>query len=175
MNAEQAKFLVEYFAGLWEGEVPATTKVLKNVPDEGRSYKPDEKSRTAWELATHIALGDVWFIQSIIDGSFNVDPEAQKQQAAQFKSTDDIAAFYQTEVPAKLKELRALPPERLTKVVDFFGMMQQPNATYLGFANNHSIHHRGQLASYLRACGSKVPSIYGGSADEPMTAPATTA
>jgi uncharacterized damage-inducible protein DinB len=175
MNAEQAKFLVEYFAGLWEGEIPATTKVLQNVPDEGRSYKPDEKSRTAWELATHIALGDLWFIQSIIDGSFTFDPEAEKQQVAQFKNTRDVAAFYQREVSAKLKELRALPPDRLTKVVDFFGMMQQPNVTYLGFANNHSIHHRGQLASYLRACGSKVPSIYGGSADEPMTAPATTA
>ena len=52
-------------------------------------------------------------------------------------------------------------------------MMQQPNVTYLGLANNHSIHHRGQLSSYLRACGSKVPAIYGGSADYPMTAAAT--
>jgi uncharacterized damage-inducible protein DinB len=51
--------------------------------------------------------------------------------------------------------------------VDFFGMMKMPNATYLGFANNHSIHHRGQLAAYLRAMGSKVPAIYGASADEP--------
>jgi uncharacterized damage-inducible protein DinB len=173
MNAEQAKFLVEYFANLWEGELPATTKVLQNVPDDGRDYKPDQKSRSAWELATHLALGDVWFIQSIIDGNFNFDAEAEKKAAAQFKSTKDIAAFYQSQVPAKLKELRSLPTDRLTKVVDFFGMMQQPNVTYLGFANNHSIHHRGQLASYLRACGSKVPAIYGGSADEPFTAAAT--
>jgi hypothetical protein len=28
------------------------------------------------------------------------------------------------------------------------------------------IHHRGQLTTYLRAMGAKVPSIYGGSADE---------
>jgi uncharacterized damage-inducible protein DinB len=175
MNAEQAKFLVDYFAGLWEGEVPATAKVLRNVPDEKRSYKPDEKSRSAWDLATHLALGDVWFIQSIIDGNFNFDAEAEKQQAAQFKSTSDIASFYEKEVVAKLKELRSLPADRLTKVVDFFGMMQQPNVTYLGFANNHSIHHRGQLASYLRACGSKVPAIYGGSADEPFNAAVTTA
>jgi uncharacterized damage-inducible protein DinB len=173
MNAEQAKFLVEYFANLWEGELPATAKVLQNVPDSGRDYKPDEKSRSAWELATHLALGDVWFIQSIIDGNFNFDPEAEKKMAAQFKTTKDIAAFYQSQVLAKLKELRSLPADRLTKVVDFFGLMQQPNVTYLGFANNHSIHHRGQLASYLRACGSKVPAIYGGSADEPFTAAAT--
>lgn len=170
MNAEQAKLLVEYFATLWEGEIPATTKVLRNVPDQRREYRPDEKSRSAWELATHLALGDVWFIQSIIDGRFNVDPEMEKKQAARFQSAGDVANFYEREVPAKLNELRALPAERLTKVVDFFGMMQQPNVTYLGFANNHSIHHRGQLSSYLRACGSKVPAIYGASADEPMPA-----
>ena len=144
MNAEQARLLVEYFANLWEGEIPATTKVLRNVPDDRREYKPDDKSRTAWELATHLALGDVWFIQSIIDGNFAFDPESEKQQAGGFKSSTEIAAFYQKEVAAKLKELRALPADRLTRVVDFFGMMQQPNVTYLGFANNHSIHHRGQ-------------------------------
>jgi uncharacterized damage-inducible protein DinB len=172
MNAEQARLLVEYFANLWEGELPATAKVLKNVPEQGRDYRPDAKSRSAWELATHLALGDVWFIQSIIDGSFIFDPQAEKSMAAGFKDAADVAAFYQREVPAKLKELRALPADRLTKVVDFFGMMQQPNVTYLGFANNHSIHHRGQLSSYLRACGSKVPAIYGSSADESM-APAS--
>lgn len=172
MNAEHAKLLVEYFAKLWEGELPATAKVLRNVPDQGRDYRPDEKSRTAWELATHLAIGDVWFIQGIIDGNFNFDPEVEKKQAGRFQSSGDVADFYEREVPAKLKELRALPADRLTKIVDFFGMMKQPSVTYLGFANNHSIHHRGQLSSYLRACGSKVPAIYGASADEPMPAPA---
>ena len=172
MNAEQAKLLVEYFATLWEGELPATVKVLRNVPDQRRDYRPDDKSRTAWELATHLALGDRWFIQSIIDGRFEVDADMEKKEAARFQSSRDVADFYEREIPAKLRELRALPADRLTGVVDFFGMMKQPNVTYLGFANNHSIHHRGQLASYLRACGSKVPAIYGASADEAMAAPA---
>ena len=166
MNAEQARLLVDYFANLWEGELPATTKVLRSVPDERRDYRPDGKSRTAWELATHVALGDLWFIQSIIDRRFAFDAEKEKQQAARFKNAGDVADFYAREVPAKLKELRALPAEQLTEVVDFFGMMRQPNVAYLGLANNHSIHHRGQLTSYLRACGSKVPAIYGASADE---------
>jgi uncharacterized damage-inducible protein DinB len=30
-----------------------------------------------------------------------------------------------------------------------------------------AIHHRGQLTTYLRPMGSKVPSIYGPSADDP--------
>jgi uncharacterized damage-inducible protein DinB len=30
-----------------------------------------------------------------------------------------------------------------------------------------AIHHRGQLSTYLRPMGSKVPAIYGPSADDP--------
>jgi uncharacterized damage-inducible protein DinB len=172
MNTEQAKFLTDYFLNMLEQEGKTTAKVIAAVPDSGRSYKPDEKSRSAWDLATHLALGDVWFLDSIINGKFDFDPDAEKQAAAQFKSVKDVVEYYNREFPAKVKEVRSLPVERLTKVVDFFGMMQAPNATYLGFANNHSIHHRGQLAAYLRAMGGKVPSIYGGSADEPMSAAA---
>ena len=169
MNADQATFLTEFFANMLENEGKTTAKVLAAVPDSGRDYKPDEKSRTAWDLATHLALGDIWFLDSIINGKFEFDPEMEKQAAAKFTTIKEVVDHYNREFPARVNQLRALPVDKLTQVVDFFGMMQMPNATYLGFANNHSIHHRGQLAAYLRAMGSKVPSIYGGSADEPMT------
>jgi hypothetical protein len=43
-----------------------------------------------------------------------------------------------------------------------------PSIGFLGLVNNHGIHHRRQLMTYLRPMGSKVPPIYGGSADEPF-------
>ena len=49
-----------------------------------------------------------------------------------------------------------------------FVAMDLPAVAYLNFLNLHSSHHRGQLSTYLRPMGSKVPAIYGGSADEPM-------
>jgi len=170
MDNSQAQFLVQYLTKLWEGEFPATCKVLAAVPDDRRDYRPDDKSRTAWELATHLVTGDIWFLRSILGGSFAWDPEAAKQMESQFSSVQDVVAYYKKEFPAALDKVRAMPVDKLTAVVDFFGMFQWPNASYLGFANNHSIHHRGQLAAYLRAMGSKVPAIYGGSADEPMAA-----
>ena len=36
---------------------------------------------------------------------------------------------------------------------------------FLDFSLRHSIHHRGQLSTYLRAMGGKVPPIYGESHD----------
>src|SRR5688500_19519895 len=121
MNADQAKFLVEHYTRRMEGELPATVKVLAAVKDDARDYRPDEKSRTAWELATHIATSDVWFLDSIIKGAFEWNPEAAKQAEAQFKSVNDIVEFYKKTYPAKLGELRAMSPERMTKIVDFFG------------------------------------------------------
>jgi len=170
MDAAQGQFLAQYMTSLWEGEFPATCKVIGAVPDGGHGYRPDEKSRTGWELVTHLAGGDIWFLQSIIDGAFTWDPEVAKKRETSFTSVSAVLDFYKTTFPAKIAEVRALPADRLTRPVDFFGMFTQPAVWYLGFANNHSMHHRGQLAAYLRAMGSKVPAIYGGSADEPMVA-----
>jgi uncharacterized damage-inducible protein DinB len=170
MDAGQAQFLAQYMSSLWEGEFPATCKVLAAVPDDKRGYRPDEKSRSAWELTTHLAFGDIWFLQSIIDGTFAWNPDAAKQQESQFSKVSDVVAFYKETFPAKLAELRALPTDKLMVSVDFFGRFKWPAVSYLGFANNHSMHHRGQLAAYLRSMGSKVPAIYGASADEPMVA-----
>jgi uncharacterized damage-inducible protein DinB len=54
-------------------------------------------------------------------------------------------------------------------VVDFLGAFNFPAVLYLSFVNNHSIHHRGKQSVYLRSMGSKVPSIYAVSTDEPWT------
>jgi uncharacterized damage-inducible protein DinB len=65
-----------------------------------------------------------------------------------------------------------LSAEQLLTPIEFAGVFHLPAAFYLAFLNNHSIHHRGELATYLRPMGSKVPSIYGGSYDEPFQAAA---
>jgi uncharacterized damage-inducible protein DinB len=172
MNPDNATFLVEHYARLMEGEFPATVKVLAAVKDDNRNYKPDDKSRSAWELATHLATSDIWFLDSIINGKFEWNPEAATRAEGQFKTVNDVVEFYRRALPAKLQELRGMTPDAMTRTVDFFGLFKAPAVTLLGMANNHGIHHRGQLASYLRAHGSKVPAIYGGSADEPMQAAA---
>lgn len=168
MTGEQATFLAQHFADLLDSEVPATLKVLRAVPASGLEYKPDPKSRSAWELATHLAVSDVWFLDCIVNGAFTFDPAATKAQVDAFGGIEGVVAHYEQAVPAAIARVRAMTPEQATRPVDFFGMFERPAAALLGFATNHSVHHRGQLATYLRAMGSKVPAIYGDSADEPM-------
>ena len=168
MTPDQATFLAQQLTQLMSREVPVTVKVLKAVSDEGRGYRPDDRSRTAWDLATHIAQSDVWFLDCIIAGAFTSDPAKSKALTDSFSSVADVAAFYEREVPARLASIGELSGEALTRTVSFFGMFEMPAVSYLGFANNHGIHHRGQLAAYLRALGSKVPALYGESADEKL-------
>ena len=165
MTGEQAKAAADVLATVWEGEFPATCRVLASVKDDNREYRPDAKSRTAWELATHLATADIWFVDSIVKGAFEWNPDAAKHAASRFKNVNDIVEFYKTAFPERLKQLRQLPGDKLTPDLSFFGMFTWPTVRFIGFANNHSIHHRGQLAAYLRAMGSKVPNIYGPSAD----------
>jgi uncharacterized damage-inducible protein DinB len=40
-----------------------------------------------------------------------------------------------------------------------------PAINLLAMALKHSVHHRGQLSTYLRPMGGKNPSIYGPTAD----------
>ncbi|HXN18629.1 MAG TPA: DinB family protein [Candidatus Binatus sp.] len=167
MNHEQAAFTAHMFTDGLEREYEITRKVLAAVPEGKKDYRPDENARTAFDLATHIATSDVWFLQGIEKGEFG--PPLDKH----FGSVAEIVAFYEREFPAALKKVKALPPEKLAKIIPAFGMFELPAAAYLAFVNNHCIHHRGQLATYLRPMGSKVPNIYGGSFDEPMQMPAS--
>ena len=163
MNAEQARALVDVLTGAMEQESAATCKVIAAVPNQNRDYKPDPKSRTAWELATHLATGDMWFADGILSGKF----EWTGDPATPAEMTDPkaVAAWYEKHLRDRLSKLRAMSAEQMLKPVDFFGTTA-PAVVFLTTMNNHTIHHRGQLAAYLRAAGSKVPAIYGMSADE---------
>lgn len=165
----ETKAVAEAMIALWQGEFPATVRVLSAVSDEARDYRPDGKSRSAWELIVHIATADLWFLESIERGTFDFDAEVAKQAQAQFGRVKDVVAFYETRIPAAIRRVRELTGDQLAEEADFFGMMKMSRAAWIGFANNHSVHHRGQLSAYLRALGSKVPDIYGPSADAEPT------
>jgi uncharacterized damage-inducible protein DinB len=137
------------------------------VPATGSDYRPDPKSRTGLELAWHIASSDAWFLNAILICEFDISKEPT-EVPANIRSGADAAAFYDQHFIARLGELRKLDGAALTKVVNFLGAFDFPLVVYAAFLCNHQIHHRGQLSAYLRAMGSRVPSIYGGSADEPM-------
>ncbi len=146
-------------------EMNTTKKVLAAVPDAKREYRPDPHARSAWELATHIAYTDIWFADGIADLKFGEEGEPKNAP----KTSAELAAWYERDFTRAINRVRNMSAEQLLTPVDFMGAFNFPAIMYLGFLNNHSIHHRGELCTHLRPMGSKCPSIYGGSYDEPWS------
>jgi uncharacterized damage-inducible protein DinB len=163
------EFALGYRAMMLDGvtrEAEITKKVIAAVPDAASSYKPDPVARTAKELAWHLANTDVQFLDGIADLNFKMEsPEHPPQTSA------EVVAWYDANVKRGVASIAAMTPEQLLTPVNFYGVFNLPAVLYLGFLTSHSIHHRGELSTYLRPMGSKVPSIYGGSYDEPFQPP----
>lgn len=163
------EFALGYRAMMLDGlkrEVECTKKVIAAIPDAKSDYRPDPNARTAKELAWHIANSDIQFLDGIADLKFNMETPDHKPE-----TTAEVLVWYDDNVKRGIARVETMTAEQLTTPVSFFGVFNLPSVAYLGFLNNHSIHHRGELATYLRPMGSKVPSIYGGSYDEPFMPP----
>ncbi len=171
MLAPTPEFVLGYRAMMLDGlarEVATTKRVLAAVPDGKRDYRPDPHARTAWELAWHLANTDVQFMDGIADLKFSM---SNPTEADKPKTVAELVDWYDRNMKRSADRVGALSATQLLTPIQFF-TFNLPAAFYLAFLNNHIIHHRGELATYLRPMGSKVPSIYGGSFDEPFQAAA---
>lgn len=165
MTSEQAHFLLhEIYLPQIQNEQKTTRRVIEAVPADRSDYKPDEKSMTAWQLACHIATSEMFFLSGAANGAFN---RADAALPDHIKTPADLSNWY-TESHAKaVARLAAIPDENLLNNISF-AIFNFPVIHYPAMMLAHSTHHRGQLSTYLRPMGAKVPRIYGGSADDPI-------
>jgi len=163
MNSHDTKAVADFLIADFEMEMKTTLRVLDAVPNERLDYTPDGKSKTALALVRHITLEDEWLLNCLADGV--VAPPPDDSDACGIANPSDAVARYRERVPAALARVKELPGEKLASMIDFLGMFQLPGLNMLAMTVKHSVHHRGQLSSYLRSMGGKVPGIYGPSGD----------
>jgi uncharacterized damage-inducible protein DinB len=162
MTPEQARFLLDFTLPTLKQETATTAKILGATPNAHLDYRPSERCMPAAELLWHIASSDVMFLEGILSGGFGKAPERPENTT----TPEQISAWYSQRMSDAIEKLSAYTPEEAARILDFYGFLQAPAAGIVTFAMGHSIHHRGQLSSYIRPMGGKVPSIYGPSADE---------
>jgi uncharacterized damage-inducible protein DinB len=156
---EFAVLFRDFMADRIRDEHACTARVFGELHDG--DWRPDPKSRSARELAWHIASSERWFVFSAGSRKFEGGQDGPLPA-----TLAEIISYYNSAWEADLARLSALNGDQLLEVTDFFGM-KVPLYTLLNFAQIHTIHHRAQLSTYLRPLGGKVPDIYGGSADNP--------
>jgi uncharacterized damage-inducible protein DinB len=166
ITPEQAHFLLHNFLlGTLKNESRTTKKILEAVPADRATYQPDSCSRTAIELVRHIAAAEQFFLEAPINGVFN--PGAVKIPD-NITTPTEIAVWYEETYARNFEALTKLSSEQLAKILDFRGMFQMPAVLFLQLGLSHTIHHRGQLSTYLRPMGGKVPAMYGESYDSAL-------
>src|SRR5260370_17150329 len=124
MTTEQAIFLVnEVYVGHLKTESRTTKKLLEAVPANKVEYKPDPASRSAIELARHIAAADNRFVETVINGVFDTNPAMIPENV---KTPAEIASWYEERYAKNFEALGKVNGEQLAKIVDFRGMFQWP-------------------------------------------------
>ncbi|HVO51915.1 MAG TPA: DinB family protein [Thermoanaerobaculia bacterium] len=155
----------EYFTQCFKAEVPKFVAVLKAVPPEAAGYRPHPRSMSAAEIVSLLAneLGDA---VTVLDKG-----EVAFVQAPPPPNLADSIALYEKNAAAvkrriaKVKDSGWRKPARF--LMDGKVVWKAPLGDMLWGFLFDAIHHRGQLSTYLRPMGAKVPSIYGPSADDP--------
>lgn len=164
---EQATFLLSgVFLPALKNEQGLTKRVIEAIPTEATAekgdYRPDPRAKSALELAWHIVSAEHRFHNAVASGEFNLTPMPRPEN---LRNSADITKWYAESFEKDLERLTKLSGEQLNKIVDFRGLFQLPAVVFLQVGLNHTIHHRGQLSTYLRPMGGKVPAIYGESYD----------
>ena len=155
----------ELFLKFWEREAPATRKVISRIPQDKSDYKPEPKSRTAREIAWLCVMEEKVLAEGLEKGT------VEWQDFPVPATVEEILATYDRNHDDLTKRLHALDHQVWGKELRFvYGEYEISRGTGYHFAWEFlfdTVHHRGQLSTYLRPMGSTVPSIYGPSADEP--------
>jgi uncharacterized damage-inducible protein DinB len=163
ISPDQATFLLQTVTlPTMKREQATTMQIIQAIPLDKGDYRPEPVAKTAFELAWHIVTAEHRFMSGVANVGFNYDPIPRPDSV---RNSADIAQWYVKSFEADFQRLSHLTGDQLIQVLDFRGVFQLPAVFYLQFTINHSIHHRGQLSTYLRPMGGKVPNIYGESYD----------
>lgn len=162
LSPEEAKFLCAQFLPSLKTEHATTKRVIEAIPEDKSDYRPDPNAKSALELAWHIVAAEKRFLAGVAAGGLDFSPINRPESV---RTPAEIGVWFDETFSGNLAQIEGLSGQQLAKIIDFRGMFQLPAVSFIQLCLNHSIHHRGQLSTYLRPMGGKVPSIYGESYD----------
>jgi uncharacterized damage-inducible protein DinB len=161
-------FLSEY-----AHEVTLTRKVLARIPEDQFAYKPHESATALGQLASHLVELYGWGIGVMKADSIDLapvdgpkhEPYSAQSSAELLAKFEENAAAFQATLAEATDDAQWFAPWSLLMAGEV--RMSMPRiACIRGMIFNHAIHHRAQIAVYLRMLNIPVPAIYGPSGDE---------
>jgi uncharacterized damage-inducible protein DinB len=152
----------------FDHEMATTRKVLERVPEDKLAWRPHPTSYSLGDLATHVATIPMWGEMTLnrddldLGGAGRV-AAASSRAALLDQFTKNAAGTRSALAGRSDAELMA----QWTLTNGGKTLFTLPKAmVWRSFVMNHLVHHRAQLAVYLRMLEVPVPSMYGPSGDE---------
>lgn len=154
----------------FDRETESTRKLLNAIP-EGADFgwKPHDKSMTLGKLAGHVAetCGN-WAVHALTVDKLEWAPELNP---AAPETKAQLLERFEKNVTAAKEALNGMTPAKWDGNWKFVAQGQTwiddtKYNVWRTWVINHMIHHRGQLSVYLRLKDTKIPGMYGPSADE---------
>ena len=163
--------MTEWFLAELDSEAGKSRRVLEQVPAGKRSWKPHDRSMEFGYLADLVANIPAWVGMAITLNELDIAPKdgpnykpAPLDTSAEFVAALDKAAAQAREALQNTTDAFLQTPWRLLAGGQL--AFEQPRHQVIRDTFLHSAHHRGQMTVYLRLLGSKVPSVYGPTADD---------
>ncbi|MBX4187803.1 MAG: DinB family protein, partial [Candidatus Doudnabacteria bacterium] len=150
-----------FFITTLESERPKFRKVIEAIPEDKLEHKVHDKSRELGSLASQLAIQWYGISGVITSGAPSMDSHLSKSAPKQ-----EMLSEFDKNFDQMMKDLAAVSDddwENSEASMGEFWKDKKYNMAW-GFLFD-AIHHRGQLSTYLRGLGEKVPAIYGPSAD----------
>ena len=159
----------EFFIQRWEQDYPAFMRVFKALPADRLDYRPNPRSRSAGELfALLVSFQQSWI--ELCKTQKNLYGGVRWQKPGSFGTRDEMISAYECDHDSLAIQLQALDDNGWNHeawLIQSTGeiLLKDTVGGLLWVALFDIVHHRGQLSTYIRPMGGKVPSIYGPSAD----------
>jgi len=164
--------LKDYLLAQLEREAVLTRKAVERVPEGQNGFKPHDRSMELGYLAALVAGMPGWIAFMIDRDEIDFgDPSSASFRTKALTSRVELLAGFDAAVANARRALEGSSDDHLLTPWAFKmgGQTLQKEPRYLMISDavfSHLAHHRGQLTVYLRLADSKVPALYGPSADE---------
>ena len=163
--------MTEWFLAELESEATKSRRMLEQVPAGKRDWKPHERSMELGYLSDLVANIPSWVGMAVTLDELDVAPKDGPKHkpvplntSAELVAALDKAVAQAREALQKTTDAHLETPWRL--LASGHLAFEQPRHQVIRDTFLHSAHHRGQMTVYLRLLESKVPSVYGPTADD---------
>jgi uncharacterized damage-inducible protein DinB len=162
----------EFFIRRWEMEHASFLEVFKALPPDRLDYRPHPASRSAGELVALLVSLERSCLDLCASGKGSYNTSLRLHPPAGSAALDAMITSFEQLHRALAEKVGGLDDDTWNRpawltVGDQEIVLRDSMGGLMWIALFDAVHHRGQLSTYIRPMGGKVPSIYGPSGDAP--------